>query len=175
MRDRTLASRRELYLRARVIVARHYRRRLTLAVLARALASSPRELQRAYAQFGELTFREDLQARRLGAAAELLATQPSLAVADVARLVGYSRAPHFGHVFGERYGLPPGRFRERSRSARAQPSSAGEAAARPAGASVAGSSCSSPERSASASAPGRRSRISVPPPGAASATTSPPC
>ena len=56
--------RRRLYLLARVVVARHYRRRLTLAVVARALASSPRQVQRAYAQFGEMTFQEDL----LGAA-----------------------------------------------------------------------------------------------------------
>jgi AraC family transcriptional regulator len=115
VRSQTLESRRLLYLRARVIVARHYHRPLTLGLLAGALASSPRELQRAYAQFGQLTFREDLQGRRLRAAAELLAGQPSIGVAEVARLVGYSQAPHFGRVFGARYGLPPGRFRERAR------------------------------------------------------------
>jgi len=120
VRSQTLESRRLLYLQARVIVARHYRRHLTLPLLARSLASSPRELQRAYAQFGTLTFREDLQARRLGAAAELLAGQPSIPVADVARLVGYSQAPHFGRVFGARYGLSPGRFRERARLAAAE-------------------------------------------------------
>ncbi len=117
MRSQTLESRRRLYLQARVIVARHYRRRLTLPVLATALASSPRELQRAYAEFGRLTFREDLQGRRLRAAAELLSQQPSIPVADVARLVGYRQAPHFGRVFAERYGCSPGRFRERARSA----------------------------------------------------------
>ena len=174
MRTRTLDSRRELYLRARVIVARHYRRRLTLPLLARALASSPRELQRAYAQFGELSFREDLQTRRLRAAAELLASQPSIPVADVARLVGYSQAPHFGHVFSERYGLPPGRFRERSREAPAQSTGGGEPAASPARASVGDGSCSSSPRSVAGSAPGRRSRINVPPPGAPSAVTVPP-
>ena len=142
MRTETLASRRELYLRARVIVARHYRRRLTLPVLAAALASSPRELQRAYAQHGRLTFREDLQARRLRAAAELLGSQPSIPVADVARLVGYSQAPHFGRVFSERYGLPPGRFRERSRAARAQRALGGEDRSAPA--VVRGASRSSP-------------------------------
>jgi AraC-like DNA-binding protein len=115
MRSHTLESRRLLYLRARAIVARHYGRPLTLGLLAATLASSPRELQRAYAQFGRLTFREDLQARRLEAAAELLAGQPSVAVADVARLVGYSQAPHFGQVFGARFGLSPGRFREQAR------------------------------------------------------------
>ncbi len=116
MRSQTIESRHLLYLRARAIVARHYGRPLTLGLLARALASSPRELQRAYAQFGPVTFREDLQARRLRAAAELLAGQPSIAVADVARLVGYRQAPHFGRVFAARYGLSPGRFRDRARA-----------------------------------------------------------
>jgi AraC-like DNA-binding protein len=175
VRAQTLASRRELYLRARVIVARHYRRRLTLGLLARTLASSPRELQRAYAQFGELTFREDLQARRLRAAAELLGSQPSIRVADVARLVGYSQAPHFGRVFSERYGVAPGRFRERSRAARAQSPPGGPGPPSPAEARDGDMYCSSAKRSAVASAPGRRSRISVPPPGAASAVTLPPC
>ena len=54
VRPDTEAARRRLYLHARVVVARHYRRRLTLPVVAGALASSPRQLQRAYAQFGEL-------------------------------------------------------------------------------------------------------------------------
>ncbi len=116
MRSQTIESRHLLYLRARAIVARHSGRPLTLGLLARALASSPRELQRAYAQFGPVTFREDLQARRLRAAAELLAGQPSIAVADVARLVGYRQAPHFGRVFAARYGLSPGRFRDRARA-----------------------------------------------------------
>ena len=93
MRPHTLAARRRLYLLARVVVARHYRRPLTLAAVARALASSPRALQRAYAQFGDVSFHEDLLARRMAAAAQLLAEQPALAVREVARLVGYRRLP----------------------------------------------------------------------------------
>jgi len=171
VRSETFESRRRLYLQARAIVARHYRRRLTLGVLAVALASSPRELQRAYAEFGSLTFREDLQGRRLRAAAELLAEQPSIPVAVVARLVGYSQAPHFGRVFGARFGLPPGRFREQALLAGAQsPSSPAEASGPPL------SCVSSPgKRSPAGSVPGSPRRISVPPPGAASAVTLPPC
>jgi AraC family transcriptional regulator, regulatory protein of adaptative response / methylphosphotriester-DNA alkyltransferase methyltransferase len=111
MRADTLSARRRLYLLARVVVARHYRDRLTLAAVARALASSPRQLQRAYAQFGETTFREDLLARRMAAAAELLVEQRSIPVADVARLVGYRHAPHFARAFRRRFGLAPARFR----------------------------------------------------------------
>jgi AraC-like DNA-binding protein len=110
----TLASRRRLYLLARVVVARHYRRQLTLRMVAGALSSSPRQVQRAYEQFGEITFQEDLLARRMAAAAELLVKQRAIPVTDVARLVGYRQAPHFAKAFRRRYGLSPARFRARA-------------------------------------------------------------
>jgi AraC family transcriptional regulator, regulatory protein of adaptative response / methylphosphotriester-DNA alkyltransferase methyltransferase len=115
VRSQTLAARRRLYLLSRVIVARHYGRPLTLATVARALATSPRQLQRAYAQFGEVSFHEDLLTRRMHAAAQLLAEQPALAVRDVARLVGYRQPSHFALAFRRRYGLAPGGFREEAR------------------------------------------------------------
>lgn len=114
MHPHTLASRRRLYLLARVVVARHYRRRLTLAVVARALSSSPRQLQRAYSQFGDTTFQEDLLARRMTVAAELLVSQRAIPVRDVARLVGYRQAPHFALAFRRRYGVSPAGFRGRA-------------------------------------------------------------
>lgn len=114
MHPDTLIARRRLYLLARVVVARHYRRDLTLALVARALSSSPRQLQRAYSQFGQLSFREDLHARRMAAAAELLLEQRSIPVRDVARLVGFHQPPHFARAFRRRYGLSPARFRERA-------------------------------------------------------------
>ena len=82
--------------------------------MASALSCSPRQLQRAYAEFGDTTFQEDLTARRMTAAAELLVEQP-LSVRDVARLVGYSGGSHFARAFHRRYGLTPARFRERAR------------------------------------------------------------
>ena len=171
MGSRTLESRRRLHLQARAIVARHYGRRLTLAVLAEELASSPRELQRAYAEFGPLTFREDLQARRLRAAAELLAGQPSIAVADVARLVGYSQAPHFGRIFTERFRAAPWAL------PRPGPCGGRSVPDEPGGCQRAGALLSGRVGDAilGGSAPGSFSRIRVPPPGAASAATDPPC
>ena len=88
-------------------------------MVAGALASSPRQLQRAYAQFGEITFHEDLFSRRMTAAAQLLCDQPALAVRDVARLVGYRQAPHFAKAFRRRYGLNPTHFRAQARRTRA--------------------------------------------------------
>jgi AraC-like DNA-binding protein len=112
VRSETISTRRRLYLLARVVVSRHYRLELTLPMVARALASSPRQLQRAYEQFGEMSFREDLLARRMEVGAQLLLEQRSIPVEDVARLVGYSQGPHFARAFRRRYGLSPGRFRE---------------------------------------------------------------
>jgi two-component system response regulator YesN len=119
MRPATVAERRRLYLLSRVVIARHYRRRLTLEAVAAALASSPRQLQRAYAQFGQVSFHEDLLERRMGVAAQLLAEQPGLGVREVARLVGYRQGSHFARAFRRRYGLSPARFRERARVHRA--------------------------------------------------------
>jgi AraC-like DNA-binding protein len=116
MRPSTIEQRRRLYLLARVVIARHYRRPLTLDEVARALASSPRQLTRAYAQFGEVTFREDLLTRRLNVAAQLLIEQPAIPVRDVARLVGFRQAPHFAKAFRRRYGLTPARFRVEGRA-----------------------------------------------------------
>jgi AraC family transcriptional regulator, regulatory protein of adaptative response / methylphosphotriester-DNA alkyltransferase methyltransferase len=115
VRPSTIEQRRRLYLLARVVIARHYRRPLTLDAVAKALASSPRQLTRAYAQFGEVTFREDLLAHRLNLAARLLVEQPSLSVREVARLVGYRQAPHFARAFRRRYGLTPVAFRSARR------------------------------------------------------------
>jgi len=119
VRSDTHLERRRLYLLARVLVKRHYRRRLTLKGLARALSCSPRQLQRVYAEWGESTFHEDLTARRMAAAAQLLAEQP-LSVCDVARLVGYSGGSCFAHAFRRHYGISPARFRASARRAGAE-------------------------------------------------------
>jgi AraC-like DNA-binding protein len=103
------------------LIAAEYRREVTLGGAARALASSPRQIQRAYEQGGETTFREDLHARRLQAGAELLAGQAALRVEDVARLAGYSHVAYFTRAFRERYGTSPGAFRELARGAAAEP------------------------------------------------------
>ncbi len=115
MRANTFRERRRLYLLARVVIARHHSRPdLTVATVARALCCSSRQLQRAYAQFGERTFHEELVARRMAAAAQLLCER-DLAVGEIMRLVGYRHAAHFAATFRRCHGLPPARFRERAR------------------------------------------------------------
>jgi AraC-like DNA-binding protein len=116
MRPSTVEQRRRLYLQARVVIARHYRGPLTHAAVARALASSPRQLTRAFAQFGEIGFHEELSKRRLNVAAQLLIEQPAISVRDVARLVGFRQASHFAWSFRNRYGLTPAAFRAEGRA-----------------------------------------------------------
>lgn len=116
-REMTLTERRRTYRLARLVVRREYHRPLTLQQVARTVATSPRQLQRAYADFGEGSFREDLTGRRLIAAARLL-QRPSIPIADVARAVGYSQAPHFARAFRRRYGLSPSAYRARLLQAR---------------------------------------------------------
>jgi two-component system response regulator YesN len=117
MRPQTVAERRRVYLQARLAVKRHYARPLTLQVLARALAASPRQIQRAHAQFGDRTFHDDFVQRRMEAAVELL-SQPSILVCDVARQVGPRRAWHFARAFACLDGVPPRTFRSELHQAR---------------------------------------------------------
>src|SRR5919198_1082280 len=113
-RETTRQSLANLYVHARAIVERHYRRPVTLTLVARALATSPRQLQRAYEEIGRTTFAAHLRAVRLRNAAELLAHQP-LTVTDVARLVGYRQPSHFVKAFRRRFGSTPGAFRDTAR------------------------------------------------------------
>ncbi|HLI32105.1 MAG TPA: helix-turn-helix transcriptional regulator [Solirubrobacteraceae bacterium] len=110
MRERTDRELGELYGRARLICERHYAKPLTLALLARLLASSPRQLQRAYASFGTGSFREELTALRMHAARELLA-QPAIPIGALARLVGYRQHSHFTKVFCRHHGIAPVAYR----------------------------------------------------------------
>jgi AraC-like DNA-binding protein len=116
-REDTCQSLAELYVHASAVTARHYRRALTLPLVARSLACSPRQLQRAYDEIGLTSFAAELRTARLRNAAELLAHQP-LTVTDVARLVGYRQPSHFVKAFRHRYGVTPAVFRARHQERR---------------------------------------------------------
>ena len=92
----------------------------TVAVVARALASSPRQIQRAFAELGGTSFSAYLREVRLRNAAALLARQP-LTVWQVARLVGYRQPAHFAKAFWRRFGVTPAAYRDRAREAQATP------------------------------------------------------
>jgi AraC-like DNA-binding protein len=75
-RARTAESLTRRYRESCAIVWRHYRRPLTVAAVARALASSPRQVQRAFVEVGETSLSAYLREVRLRHAAQLLREQP---------------------------------------------------------------------------------------------------
>ena len=86
---------------------------LALASVAREIATSRRQLQRAFAEAGATTFSRELQRIRMARAAQLLA-QGSLPVHTVAGAVGYRQAAQFAKVFRRHHGAPPSSFRRRA-------------------------------------------------------------
>ena len=97
-RRTTIESRRELFEEAAAIVAFEYPDRLELAGLARRLATSPRQLQRAFAEAGQTSFRTYLTAVRMERADDLL-REGSLRVGEVAEAVGYRQPAQFAKAF----------------------------------------------------------------------------
>ena len=114
-RPATVALRSSLYEDAVAIVEREYGTDLGLDDIARRVASSRRQLQRAYTEVGNTTFREHLTAVRMERAAELLAAT-SVTVREVARRVGYRQPAQFAKAFRRHHGVAPSDFRARARA-----------------------------------------------------------
>jgi transcriptional regulator GlxA family with amidase domain len=114
-RPATVALRSSLYEDAVAIVEREYGTDLSLDDIARRVASSRRQLQRAYTEVGNTTFREHLTGVRMDRAAELLA-RSSVTVREVARRVGYRQPAQFAKAFRRQHGVAPSDFRARARA-----------------------------------------------------------
>ena len=78
--------------------------------MARRVATSRRQLQRAFAEAGETSFRTYLQRVRMERAAELLRGSPA-PVNQVATAVGYRQPAQFAKAFRRHHGAPPSTFR----------------------------------------------------------------
>ena len=109
----TIQLRASLYADAVAIVEREYARDVALDDLARRVASSRRQLQRAYAEIGGTTFRDHLTAVRMERAAELL-TRRTITVREVAHRVGYRQPAQFAKAFRTHHGLSPSEYRTSS-------------------------------------------------------------
>ncbi len=114
-RPATVALRSSLYEDAVAIVEREYASDLALDDIARRVASSRRQLQRAYTEVGDTTFREHLTAVRMERAAELLA-RSSITVREVAHRVGYSHPAQLGYAFRRQHGVARSEYRLRNRA-----------------------------------------------------------
>jgi AraC family transcriptional regulator, regulatory protein of adaptative response / methylphosphotriester-DNA alkyltransferase methyltransferase len=84
---------------------------LSLAKVARSIATSRRQLQRVFGEHGT-SFRAELQRVRMARAADLLRHE-RLPVASVARAVGYRQAAQFSKAFRRHHGLSPSDLRAR--------------------------------------------------------------
>ena len=110
-RPETALRRRELFLDATAIIDLEYDDRLALDDVAHRVATSRRQLQRAFAEAGETSFRAYVQRVRMNRAAALL-REGSAPVNVVATAVGYRQAAQFAKAFRRHHGAPPSSFRE---------------------------------------------------------------
>jgi AraC family transcriptional regulator of adaptative response / methylphosphotriester-DNA alkyltransferase methyltransferase len=115
-RPSTVRLRASLLEEANEIVARDYASDLSLDDIARRVASSRRQLQRAYAEIGHTTFRDHLTRVRMERAAELLATR-TFTVREVAHRVGYRQPAQFAKAFRRHHGVAPSDYRASGGSA----------------------------------------------------------
>ena len=109
-RPATVRHRTSLFEEATEIVSAEYGSDLSLDDIARRVASSRRQLQRAYAEIGRTTFREHLTAVRMERAAELLGAR-GLTVREVAHRVGYRQPAQFAKAFRRHLGVVPSAYR----------------------------------------------------------------
>ena len=99
------------------IIEQEYANDLELDAVARRLATSRRQLQRAFAEAGNTSFRTRLAEIRMQKALELL-REGSLPVRDVATSVGYRQAAQFAKTFRRHHGRPPSSVRREAAAGR---------------------------------------------------------
>jgi AraC-like DNA-binding protein len=109
-RPATVRLRRSLFEDATAIVQDEYASELSLDDIARRVASSRRQLQRAYAEIGHTTFRDHLTRVRMQRAAEMLAGR-GVTVREVAHRVGYRQPAQFAKAFRRYLGVAPSDYR----------------------------------------------------------------
>jgi AraC family transcriptional regulator of adaptative response / methylphosphotriester-DNA alkyltransferase methyltransferase len=115
VRRSTQVRRRALFDEAVATIERSYADTdVSLASVARSIATSRRQLQRVFSEHGT-SFRRELQRVRMTRAAELLRDR-ALPVATVARAVGYRQPAQFSKAFRRHHGHPPSALRRTTRS-----------------------------------------------------------
>jgi len=116
-RPATIRLRTSLFEDAVAIVEAEFGSDLALDDIAHRVASSRRQLQRAYAEVGRTTFREHLTGVRMDRAAEMLSNGHPLTVREVAQRVGYRQPAQFAKAFRRHLGVAPSAYRARPNGA----------------------------------------------------------
>jgi AraC family transcriptional regulator, regulatory protein of adaptative response / methylphosphotriester-DNA alkyltransferase methyltransferase len=112
VRQSTQERRRAIFEEALMAIRRDYADQdLSLAKVARSIATSRRQLQRVFGEH-DTSFRAELQRVRMARAA-LLLRHERLPIASVARAVGYRQAAQFSKAFRRHHGHPPSALRAR--------------------------------------------------------------
>ena len=109
-RDSTVQRRRALYEEAIALIEEHFARELDLDWVARQVATSRRQLQRAFAEIGDTSFRDELAKVRMRRAVALL-RESDAPVREVATSVGYRQPAQFAKAFRRHHGAPPSSVR----------------------------------------------------------------
>jgi transcriptional regulator GlxA family with amidase domain len=115
IRTGTVTRRRSLFDEACDIIEREFAHPIELDDVARRLATSRRQLQRAFAEIGDTSFRTHVAKVRMRRALDLL-RDGSMPVRDVANSVGYRQPAQFAKTFRRHHGAPPSSFRAPSAS-----------------------------------------------------------
>jgi AraC family transcriptional regulator of adaptative response / methylphosphotriester-DNA alkyltransferase methyltransferase len=111
-RDATVRRREALFREAAAVIEREYGDDLDLANVARRVATSRRQLQRAFQESGGTTFRTYLAEVRMRKAVQLL-RESAMPVREVAARVGYRQPAQFAKAFRRHHGAAPSSLRER--------------------------------------------------------------
>jgi AraC-like DNA-binding protein len=112
MRPSTRSRRRQLFEEGLEVIERDYAAvDLSLRTVARTIATSTRQLQRAFSESGGTSFRRELQRVRMERAA-LLLRLGSMPVSQVAAAVGYRQPAQFAKAFRRHHGRAPSAFRQ---------------------------------------------------------------
>ena len=109
-RPSTVRHRAALFRDATEIVDAEFASELALDEVARRIATSRRQQQRAFAEVGGTSFRDHVTDVRMAKAAAML-TSSQLTVGKVSRAVGYRQQAQFAKAFRRRYGVAPGVYR----------------------------------------------------------------
>lgn len=111
-REETQRHRRALYREAVALIAADCGPFVSVDTVARSIATSRRQLQRAFAEIGGTTFSAHLFATRMRAGARLL-LETSASVQEVAIRTGYLEPSQFTKAFRRSYGITPTELRRR--------------------------------------------------------------
>jgi AraC family transcriptional regulator of adaptative response / methylphosphotriester-DNA alkyltransferase methyltransferase len=109
-RPATISRRGSLLRDAVAIVEIEFDRKLELDEIAHRVATSRRQLQRAYSEIGNTTFRTHLAHVRMVHAARLLRAS-AMSVREIAARVGYRQPAQFAKAFRRHHGCSPSEYR----------------------------------------------------------------